>query len=348
MKKNSIFKALLLLLVVGLVFVGCSKPAEAPKAEAPKAEAPKTEAPKAEAPKAEAPKAEAGKAEYAIILKTLSNPFWVSMKEGIEKEAAAQGIKVDIVAANSEEDVQEQLKLMENMLGKGYKGIGVAPLSPVNMIPAIAEANKKGIYVVNIDEKLDMAQLKAAGGSVLAFVTTDNVKVGAKGAEYIISKLADGGEVAVIEGKAGNASGEFRKQGATDAFKANAKFKLVASQPADWDRAKALDLTTNLLQKYPNLKAIYCCNDTMALGAQQAVINANKAGKVLVVGTDGAPEAIDSINKGEMAATVAQDPASIGVESFKILIDAVKNKPAISPDNVAKEIPVESKLIDKK
>ena len=267
------------------------------------------------------------------------------MKEGIEKEAAAQGIKVDIFAANSEEDVQEQLRLLENLLGKGYKGIGVAPLSPVNLIPGIVEANKKGIYVVNIDEKIDMNQLKSAGGSVLAFVTTDNVKVGAKGAEFIISKLPDGGEVAVIEGKAGNASGEFRKQGATEVFKANPKIKLVASQPADWDRAKALDLTANLIQKYPNLKAIYAANDTMALGALQAVVNANKHSQIIVVGTDGAPEALESIKQKGLSATVAQDSANIGVESFKILIDAIKNKPQISPDTPAKEIPVESKLV---
>ena len=137
-------------------------------------------------------------AEVAIILKTLSNPFWVSMKEGIEKEAEKQGIKVDIFAANSEEDVQEQLKLLENLLGKNYKAIGVAPLSPVNLIPGIVEANKKGIYVVNIDERIDMEQLKTSGGSVLAFVTTDNIKVGAKGAQFIVDKLVDGGEVAII------------------------------------------------------------------------------------------------------------------------------------------------------
>ena len=286
-----------------------------------------------------------GQAEVAIILKTLSNPFWVEMKEGIEKEAAAKGIKVDIYAVGSEEDMQEQLKIFENLLGKGYKAIGVAPLSPVNVIPAIVEANKKGIYVVNIDEKIDMEQLKKSGGSVLAFVTTDNVKVGAKGADFIISKLADGGEVAIIEGKAGNASGENRKQGATEAFKANAKFKLVASQPADWDRSKALDLAANLIQKYPNLKAIYACNDTMALGALQAVANANKTGKIIVVGTDGAPEAKDSIKQGKLSATVAQDPGMIGATSLNILLDALKNKPQISPDVAAQEIPVESNLI---
>ena len=284
-------------------------------------------------------------AEVAIILKTLSNPFWVSMKEGIEKEAEKQGIKVDIFAANSEEDVQEQLKLLENLLGKNYKAIGVAPLSPVNLIPGIVEANKKGIYVVNIDERIDMEQLKTSGGSVLAFVTTDNIKVGAKGAQFIVDKLVDGGEVAIIEGKAGNASGEFRKQGATEVFKANDKIKLVASQPADWDRSKALDLAANLIQKYPNLKAIYAANDTMALGALQAVMNANKQDKIIVVGTDGAPEALESIKQKGLSATVAQDSANIGTESLKLLIEALKNKPEINSNNTPQEIPVESNLI---
>ena len=285
------------------------------------------------------------KAEVAIILKTLSNPFWVSMKEGIEKEAKKQGVKVDIFAANSEEDVQEQLKLLENLLGKDYKAIGVAPLSPVNLIPGIVEANKKGISVVNIDEKIDMDQLKTSGGSVLAFVTTDNIKVGAKGAKFIVDKLVDGGEVAIIEGKAGNASGEFRKQGATEVFKSNDKIKLVASQPADWDRSKALDLAANLIQKYPNLKAIYAANDTMALGALQAVMNANKQDKIIVVGTDGAPEALDSIKQKGLSATVAQDSANIGAESLKLLLEALKNKPEINPNNIPQEIPVESNLI---
>lgn len=295
--------------------------------------------------KEEAKEVAGNQAEVAIILKTLSNPFWVSMKEGIEKEAKKQGIKVDIFAANSEEDVQEQLKLLENLLGKDYKAIGVAPLSPVNLIPGIVEANKKGIYVVNIDERIDMEQLKTSGGSVLAFVTTDNIKVGAKGAQFIVDKLVDGGEVAIIEGKAGNASGEFRKQGATEVFKANDKIKLVASQPADWDRSKALDLAANLIQKYPNLKAIYAANDTMALGALQAVMNANKQDKIIVVGTDGAPEALESIKQKGLSATVAQDSANIGAESLKLLIEALKNKPEINSNNTPKEIPVESNLI---
>jgi len=287
-------------------------------------------------------------AEYAIILKTLSNDFWAKMKSGIEEEAKALGVKVDVFAAQSEDDTAGQLTIFENCLTKNYKAIGVAPLSPTNLINGIVQANQNGIYVMNIDEKIDIDTLRNAGGSVIAFATTDNVAVGEKGANFIISKLGEsGGDVAIIEGKAGNASGESRKTGATNAFKKAEKIKLVASQPADWDRQKALDTATSYIQMYPNLKAIYCCNDTMALGALQAVINADKLGKIIVVGTDGSAEALESIKAGQLDATVAQDPAKIGATSLRQMVDAVKNKPKIDPSKEPKMIPVDSYIVTK-
>lgn len=286
-------------------------------------------------------------AEYAVILKTQNSDFWVQMKEGVEAKAKELGIKVDIQAAQSEEDTEGQLKIMENMVSNGkYKAIGIAPLSPVNIIPAVVQANEKGIYVMNIDEKIDMKQLNAQGGSVIGFATTDNVAVGEKGAKYIIENVPAGSEVAIIEGKAGNASGEDRRDGARKAFEA-AGLKVVASLPADWDRQKALDVAASYIQQYPNLKAIYCCNDTMALGAVQAVQNADKIGEILVVGTDGDKEAVESINKGLLSATVAQDPAGIGAASLEAMVEAVKNKVEIKSSAEVKTIPIDSKLIVK-
>ncbi len=289
-----------------------------------------------------------GKAEYAVILKTLSNDFWATMKKGIEDEAKKLGVTVDIFAAQNEEDTAGQLTILENCLTKGYKSIGVAPLSPTNLINGIVQANEKGIYVMNIDEKIDIDSLKNAGGSVIAFATTDNVAVGEKGAQFIINQLGEGGgDVAIIEGKAGNASGESRKQGATQAFDKADDIDLVASQPADWDRQKALDVATGYIQMYPELEAIYCCNDTMALGALQAVINADKLGKIIVVGTDGSAEALESIRAGQLSATVAQDPAEIGATSLRQMVEAVKNKPDIDPNKTPQTIPVDSYVVTK-
>ena len=100
-----------------------------------------------------------------------------------------------------------------------------------------------------------------------------------------------------------------------------------------------------MLQSNPNLKAIYCCNDTMALGALQAVKNAGK--DVIVVGTDGAEEALQSVQAGELSATVAQDSAGIGATSLKRMIEAVKNKDTIDANATPETIPVDSNLVTK-
>lgn len=284
------------------------------------------------------------KAEYAVVLKVLSSPFWQSMRDGILEEAEKQGIKVDIYAANSEDDVEGQVTLLENAINKGYKAIGVAPISADNLVPAVAEASKKGIYVINIDEKLNLESLKGLGGAVQAFVSTDNKAVGRTGAQYIIDRIGGSGQVAIIEGKAGAASGEDRKAGATEAF-LKAGVELVESQPADWDRTKAYDLATNYIAKYPDLKGIYACNDTMAMGALEAVKNAGK--DIVVVGTDGNEDAVASVKAGELAATVAQDPAQIGRRGVQLMIEAVKAGKAIDPNAAPAMESVDAILITK-
>lgn len=284
--------------------------------------------------------------DYAVVLKTLSNPFWVDMKKGIEDEAKSLGVSVDIFASPSEGDFQAQLQLFEDLINKKYKGIAFAPLSSVNLVIPVAKAWRQGIYLVNLDEKIDMDNLKKAKGNIEGFVTTDNVAVGGKGAEYIINALGEaGGEVAIIEGKAGNASGEARRNGATEAFKQAPNIKLVASQPADWDRIKALDVATNVLQRNPDLRAFYCANDTMAMGVAQAVANAGKTGKVLVVGTDGIPEARKMVASGLMTATVAQNPQDIGATGLTLLVNAARRGSVIGLDSAPAFQLVDSLLI---
>ena len=85
-----------------------------------------------------------GDAEYAVVLKVLSSQYWQTMRDGIEAKAEELGIKVDIYAANTEDDVEGQVSLLENAISKGYKAIGVAPISNVSLNNAIAEATEKG------------------------------------------------------------------------------------------------------------------------------------------------------------------------------------------------------------
>ena len=199
--------------------------------------------------------------------------------------------------------------------------------------------------MVNVDEKVNMEQLKANKANVEGFVNTDNFKVGASAAKFIVEQIKSG-DVIIIEGKAGTTSGEDRRTGATSVFTNTAGINLVASQPADWDRTRALDVTSSLLQRYPNIKAIYCCNDTMALGAQQAVENIQKQNSIIVVGTDGTPEAFQSIKEGRLKATMEQDSKQIGAQGLRLLVEAVQqNKGLISVDAEPKVIGLEAILV---
>ena len=289
----------------------------------------------------------ANAADYAVVLKTLASPYWVAMKDGIVAQAKARNVQVDVFAAAGEDDITGQQRIMEDVVNKGYKVIGVAPISPVNLVQAMAGATKKGLYVVNIDEKADMGQLKAAGGSVVAFLSTDNLALGEKAGKFILGKMGNTGKIAIIEGKAGNSSGDARRDGVKKALASAPGVTLVASLPGDWDRARALDVANTVLQRNPDLKAFYAANDTMALGALQAVKNANKLGKVIVMGTDGVPEAIASVQAGELTGTAAQDPGGMGAKALDVMIDTLKNKPAIKVDNTPTYIGVDSKIVSK-
>ena len=264
----------------------------------------------------------AGEEKYAIVLKTQSSQFWQDMKAGIEEEAAKLGVQVDVQSGNTEDDVEGQVQILENFVSTGsYKAIGVAPISDVNLNNAIAEGCSKGIVFIDIDEKIDAEALGELGGGLYAYVATDNKEVGETGAGELLKQVGNDAEVAIIEGKAGALSGEQRRDGAKAAFEA-AGAKIVDSQPADWDRTKAMDVATNMISANPDLKAIYCCNDTMAMGAVEAV---KKSGKdIKVCGTDGNDDAIQAVADGDLAATVAQNPKLVGATALNLMVQAAK------------------------
>ncbi len=108
---------------------------------------------------------------------------------------------------------------------------------------------------------------------------------------------------------------------------------------------KALDAAATLIQQNPNLKAIYCCNDGMAAGVRQAIANAGKTEEILLCGTDGDADAVQAVADGTMAATVAQDPAAIGVKGLELLIEACTNPDNFEPSAAPEKTPVDAILV---
>lgn len=347
------FLAVMAMSLSGCTMAGGSGTTPASQESAPEsvkteaAKAAETQTDKSKENEAAAVSAGTGDKKYAVILKTQSTDFWVKMWKGVEAESGVKGVKVDLYSAQSEDDLEGQLTILESCIQQGYDGIAIAPLSGVNVLTGIGEATQKGITIVDVDEKFDEKELANQGGACVGFVATDNVAVGAKGAQYIVDTAGKGAKVAIIEGKSGNQSSEDRTQGAKKAF-TEGNMELISSQAGDWDRQKAMDIASTLIQQNPDLKGIYCCNDGMALGAVQAVANAGKSGEILVAGTDGDGEAVSSIAGGGLSATVAQDPARIGAASLDLLIHAVESGDKGKVGTFPEKTPVESVLVTAK
>lgn len=285
-------------------------------------------------------------AEYAVILEGRLSDDEAEMQEAIRQKAEEMRIEVDIYAAQNEGDMEGQLSILRSCVSKGYKGIAIVPLSSTNLIPGVVEASRQGITVISLNEMMDMTELKNQGGVLQGIVTTDNVAVGTKAAGYIASNVEAGSLVAVIEGKAEDTASEARKQGAYSAYEA-AGLTVVASVPAEGDYQKAMDTASQLIKDYPDLRGIYCCDDGMALGVLQAVINADKLGQILVVGTDGEAQALESVQEGGMSATVGHDSANIGAKGLELLVEKVKEGRVEGIEMEPEMICIEAELIVK-
>lgn len=256
------------------------------------------------------PKAPAG-TKIGVILKSLSNQYWQGIQSGVQAAAKDYGVDVDVQAANSESDHTQQLTITQTMFGKGYNAYIVSPEAASNLTPALKQMQDAGVPIVNTDD---------ARISATVYVGPSHELDGSQAADFIADHLKDGGDVAQVEGQAGSSAAILRIKGFKEGVAKHSNLKLVASVPGDWDGTKAYNAAQTLLQKNPNIKAFYANNDTMAVGVAKAVVDAGLGGKVIVVGTDGIPAAMDDIKNGTMSATITPLPYYQGYWSVQAAV----------------------------
>jgi len=236
----------------------------------------------------------------ALTVSTLDNPFFVSLKDGAEKKAKELGYK--LVVLDSQNDPAKELANVEDLTVRGAKVLLINPTDSEAVGNAVAIANRNNIPVITLDRG-------AAKGKVVSHIASDNVAGGKMAGDFIAEKLGVGAKVIQLEGLAGTSAARERGEGFKQAIEAH-KFDVLASQPADFDRTKGLNVTENLLASKGSVQAIFAQNDEMALGALRAISAAGK--NVLVVGFDGTDDGVKAVKSGKMGATIAQQPELIG------------------------------------
>ena len=263
----------------------------------------------------------------ALTVSTLDNPFFVSLRDGAQKKADELGYK--LVILDSQNDPAKELSNVEDLTVRSAKVLLINPTDSEAVSNAVAIANRNKIPVVTLDRA-------AAKGQVVSHIASDNIAGGKMAGDFIAQKLGSGAKVIQLEGLAGTSAARERGEGFKQSVEVH-KFDVLASQPADFDRTKGLNVTENLLASKSAVQAIFAQNDEMALGALRAISAANK--KVLIVGFDGTDDGIKAVKSGKMAATIAQQPELIG----RLGVEAADK--ILKGEKVEAQIPVPLKVI---
>ncbi|MEH0875888.1 ribose ABC transporter substrate-binding protein RbsB [Pectobacterium cacticida] len=266
----------------------------------------------------------------ALVVSTLNNPFFVSMKEGAQKEADKLGY--DLIVLDSQNNPAKELANVQDLTVRGTKVLLINPTDSDAVGNAIKMANQAKIPVITLDRV-------ASSGEVVSHVASDNAFGGKVAGDFIAKKLGEGAKVIQLEGIAGTSAARERGAGFMKSAEKH-KFAMLASQPADFDRTKGLNVMQNLLTAHPDVQAVFAQNDEMALGALRALQTAGKT-DVLVVGFDGTQDGVKAVESGKLAATVAQRPDQIGVIGIETAAKVLKG------EKTQAIIPVDLKLVAK-
>jgi ribose transport system substrate-binding protein len=267
-----------------------------------------------------------------LSLSTLNNPFFVTLKEGAERAAAQYGVKLIVVDA--QDDPAKEAANIEDLIQKKVSALLINPTDTKAVVPSIQKANQAGIPVFTVDRA-------AEGGEIVSHIASDNVAGGRMAAEFLCKALNGKGKVVELEGIPGTSAARDRGKGFNDYLKEKCPgLEVVARQPADFNRAKGLQVFENILQAQPQIDGVFAHNDEMVLGAIQAAEAAGRTG-IIFVGFDAIDDAVKAVKEGKLAATVAQQPAEMGRLAVEMAVKYLRG------EKVEKFIPVPLSLVTK-
>ncbi|MCQ4669803.1 sugar ABC transporter substrate-binding protein [Lactonifactor longoviformis] len=237
-----------------------------------------------------------------MVVGDLSNPFFLSVKNGAEAMADIMGVDITVLGSKT---IEENVKASEDMIQTKVDAIAITPFDASGNIPVVEAANEAGIPVFTIDSDVD-------GGEVVAYIGTDNVLGGELAGEWMTEQIGGKGKIAIIEGGSGSSTNTDRLKGFHSVIDQYPDIEVAASVAANWARDEGLNAMSDIIAGNPDLSAVMAMNDEMAIGAMEALKAANKTEDVLLCGYNGALEAIQNVYKGEMAATIVQYPEEMG------------------------------------
>lgn len=240
---------------------------------------------------------------FGLSVSTLNNPFFVTLRDGAQ--AAADEMGVELVVVDSQDDPAREASNIQDLIQRGVDALLINPTDSDAVVPSVRRANDAGIPVFTIDRG-------ANGGEVVSHIASDNVAGGEMAAEYLIEAIGGSGQVVEVQGIPGTSAARDRGEGFNNVVGQNDDVEVIARQTANFNRTEGLNVFQNILQAESSIDGVFAHNDGMVLGAIQAAESAGRADDIVFVGFDAIADAVQAVQDGRLAATVAQQPARIG------------------------------------
>ncbi|MES3020250.1 MAG: substrate-binding domain-containing protein [Pseudomonadota bacterium] len=286
--------------------------------------------------------AQAKPPRVALVMKSLANEFFLTMETGAKAHQKQNMARYQLLTngIKGENDTAGQIKLVEQMIVAQVDAIVIAPADSRALVAVVKRALDAGIVVINIDNKFDPAALGDKGITV-PFVGPQDMK----GAEQVGLELArsmkPGDKVGIIEGLPTAHNSRLRSAGFQSAMR-TARAKVVSIQNGEWEIAKANRVAAAMLSEHPDLRALLCANDSMAIGAVAAIKSAGRTGKVLVGGFDNISAVAPMLKDGRVTATADQHAGQLAVFGIEAALKQLASgKAAAGAQGSSVETPVQ-------
>jgi ribose transport system substrate-binding protein len=257
--------------------------------------------------------------KVALVMKTLTNPFFIEMEKGARRAEAELKVELQVRTAAQETSIEQQIQIVNDLIAGHVDAIVIAPGDSTSLIPVLQRAAAAGIKLVNIDNRLNPQAVQQAGLAPLPFVSVDNEKAAYTAARYISEDASAGTQAAILEGIRSADNAQQRMAGARRAFAQNKAITLVASESANWKIDEGYTVTKKIFQANPQVKLLFAANDMMALGAVK-YLHENQRSAVKVAGYDALDEAVTAVKAGQLAVTVNQQASEQGFQGVALAV----------------------------
>ncbi len=243
------------------------------------------------------------KKKIAVVISTLNNPWFVVLKDAAKTRAEELGYEVDVF--DSQNSPATEANHFDTIIDGRYAAILFNPTDAEGSIASVQRAKDAGIPTFCMDREI------SANDVAVSQILSDNFTGCVALGEYFVRRLGEKGTYVELLGLLGDNNTRNRSDGFHSVVDNYPGLKMVAQQTADFDRTKAMEVMESILQAHPDIDAVFCGNDAMAMGAYRALVTANKDKQVMVFGFDGAKDVIDEIRAGRIVATGMQFPKTM-------------------------------------